>query len=74
MVQWLGLSALTAVAWVQSLVGELKILQARWQGQKKKKNHFSDPQFAILESKNSKFHFRGVSSTSNVVIITLENV
>ena len=29
-VQWLGLSAFTAVAQVHSLIGELRILQALW--------------------------------------------
>ena len=37
MVQWLGLSAFTTVAWVQSLVGEMKFPQAMRLGQKKKK-------------------------------------
>ena len=35
MVQWLGLSAFTAVARVQLLVRELKIPQAVWGSQKK---------------------------------------
>ena len=40
-VQWLGLTAFTAMARVQALVGELKILQAvkRCGWKKKKKNH-----------------------------------
>ena len=33
-VQWLGLGTVTARAWVQSLVRELKFLQAVSQGQK----------------------------------------
>ena len=35
-VQWLGLSAFTAMAWVQSLVGELKIPSAARCGRKKR--------------------------------------
>ena len=37
MVQWLGLRAFTAEAWVQSLVRKPKIPQATRHGQKKKK-------------------------------------
>ena len=36
MVQWLGLSTLTARARVQSLIGELRSLQVTWHCQKKK--------------------------------------
>ena len=37
MVQWLGLSAFTTMAQMQSLVGRTNILQGVWQGQKIKK-------------------------------------
>ena len=36
-VQWLGLSAFPAKVRVRSLVGEIRILQAAWHGQKNKK-------------------------------------
>ena len=38
-VQWLGLGTVTARAWVQSLVRELKFLQAVSQGQKYEGSH-----------------------------------
>ena len=37
MVQWLGLSAFTAMAQIQPLVGKTNILQGMWHGQKIKK-------------------------------------
>ena len=37
MVQWLGLSAFTAMAQIQPLIGKTNILQGMWHGQKIKK-------------------------------------